>query len=335
MNKRQLGHTNIYLTEVGFGGASIGNLYNACTDTVAHEAIAKSWDCGIRYYDTAPEYGHGLSERRMGDGLRQYQRNEYILSTKVGDFLYARHDQLPPDTKFINQLPFHLRYDYSYDGIMRAFEDSLQRLGLNTIDILLVHDLDPIIHDQKTFDAHFRIFIESGYKALDELRSQGIIKAIGLGVKKWEVCEQALKYGEYECFMLQGNYTLLEQPALNHFLPLCLKKKISVLLAGPFASGILATGPVAGAYFHHREADKKILTRVKHLQEICDRYSVPLQAVAIQFPLMHPAITTIVIGTRSGKRMQENIDFLQHKIPQQLWEELKHLAIIPKEAPTA
>ena len=335
MEKRQLGKTNRYVTKLGLGGASIGNLYTACTDQEAEETIKSSWDLGIRYFDTAPEYGHGLSERRMGDVLRSYDRNDYILSTKVGDLLYARHDKLPTENKFVDKLPFHLKHDYSYDGIMRAFEHSLHRLGLYRVDILLVHDLDPIIHEQKKYETHFKTYIESGYKALDELRSQGVIQAIGFGVKKWEVCAEAMKYGHYDCFMLQGNYTLLEQSALEGFLPLCVEKKISVLLAGPFASGILATGPVRGAYFHHREADEKILERVTLIQSICQRHQVPLQAAAIQFPLFHPAIASVVVGSRSVERMQKNVELMQWKIPEALWIDLKTAGILSREALTS
>ena len=334
MKKRQLGNTDIYVTELGYGATSIGNLYKASTDEAAREAVNASWDLGVRYFDTAPEYGHGLSEHRLGNILRQYPRDDYVLSTKVGELLYARHDQLPAENKFIDKLPFHLKYDYSYDSIMRGFEDSLNRLGLHRIDILLVHDLDPVIHPQKTYEAHFKMYREEGYKALDELRSQGVVSAIGCGVKKWEVCAEALKYGDYDCFMLQGNYTLLEQPALEHFFPLCVKKKISILLAGPFASGILATGPVEGAYFHHKKADDKILQRVAKIQTICERYAVPLQAVAIQFPLFHPAIASVVLSTRSAERMQENLEFMQFNIPKQLWDDLKNESIIPMQAPT-
>jgi len=334
MNKRRLGPTNLFLTEIGFGGASIGNLYTPCTNEEANETITTCFELGIRYFDTAPEYGHGLSERRMGDALRAHPRNNFVLSTKVGDMLYARSDRLPPEDKFIDKLPFFLRYDYSYDGIMRAFEDSLQRLGLNQIDILLVHDLDPIIHDAKKFSDYFKLYIEDGYKALDKLRSEGVIQAVGLGIKKWEVCAEAMKYGDYECFMLQGNYTLLEQPALNTFMEVCLKKEVSILLAGPFASGILATGPVKGAYYNHSEASDDVLARVRKIQEICAQYHVPMQAAAIQFPLKHPAIASVVIGAASGELMRENIAYSQFVIPQALWDALKAAAIIPNNAPT-
>jgi D-threo-aldose 1-dehydrogenase len=333
MKKRQLGQTSLSVTELGFGGASIGNLYVPCTNNTALEVLSTSWDLGIRYFDTAPEYGNGLSERRMGDMLREINQDQYVLSTKVGDILYAIHDRTPPQNKFINTLPFHLTYDYSYDGVMRGFEDSLQRLGLNKIDILLVHDLDPVIHDQKQFQHHFKTYVEEGYKALSECRDKGIIKAIGLGVKHWEVCADAMKYGNYDCFMLQGNYTLLEQPALDSFMDICVKKNISILLAGPYASGILATGPVKGAYFHHHEASDDILKRVQIIQSICDSYHTPIQAAAIQFPLHHPAIASVVVGSASAEYMRDNVKYLQFKVPAALWKELKSAGIIPEHAP--
>lgn len=333
MKKRKIGKTNLFVSEIGFGGASIGNLYNECTNAAAKEVIETCLDLGINFFDTAPEYGHGLSERRMGDTLRSQAKHDYVLSTKVGDILFARHDNSPPQSKFINKLPFHLRFDYSYDGVMRAFEDSLHRLGLHSIDILFVHDLDPVIHKEGSFLQHFKTYIDQGYKALDKLRSEGVIKAIGLGVKKWEVCAEAMKYGDYDCHMLQGNYTLLEQPAFDTFMDTCVKKQISILLAGPYASGILATGPVKGAYFHHSEADENILNKVKVIQDICESFHVPLQAAAIQFPLRHPAIASVVVGTASTHSMQQNVEFSQLSIPSALWDALKQQNIIPKESP--
>lgn len=333
MKKRRVGKTSLFVSEIGFGGASIGNLYTPTTHQDSQNVLKKCWDLGIRYFDTAPEYGHGLSERRMGDALRECNRDEFVLSTKVGDFLHARHDHLPPDNKFINKLPFHLKFDYSYDGVMRAFEDSLQRLGLNRIDILLVHDLDPIIHDENRFKKYWKEYVEGGYKALDELRRAGAIKAIGLGVKKWEVCADALKHGDYECFMLQGNYTLLEQPALDNFLGECIKKHISIFLAGPYASGILATGPVKGAYFHHREASDEVLERVRLIQQICEAHQTPMQAAAIQFPLFHPAIASVVVGSASVDSMQKNKEYSQFSIPGGLWSDLKTAGIIAQHTP--
>ncbi len=183
---------------------------------------------GINFFDTAPEYGYGLSERRLGDALRLQDRSNWILATKVGEILSAKHTPPAPASRFVNPLPFHLQHDYSYDGILSAFEASLQRLGLNQIDVLFVHDLDPVIHSPLQFEKHFKHYIEEGYRALAELRAEGLIKAIGLGVKQWEVCQTAMMHGDYDCFMLQGNFTLLEQSALNTFLPECKKKNISV-----------------------------------------------------------------------------------------------------------
>lgn len=321
MKHRQLGNTSLTVSEIGFGGASIGNLYQPCSTQTAHDVVQTAWDCGIRYFDTAPEYGHGLSERRLGDALRAYPRDEYVLSTKVGDLLHAHHAKLPAENKFINKLPFHLQHDYSYDGVMRAFEHSLHRLGLNRIDIILVHDLDPVIHAPDKFKEHFKTYIDGGYRALHELREQGVIQAIGLGVKQWEVCADALKYGHYDCFMLQGNYTLLEQQGLP-FLDECAKNSISILLAGPFASGILATGAIKGANFHHREADDAVLQRVRDIQQLCDAHATPMQAAAIQFPLLHPAVASVVIGTSSAKRMRDNLMHAQFSIPEALWNNL-------------
>lgn len=332
MKQRQVGKTSLYVTELGFGAASIGNLYRETSDSETQAVMKKCWDLGIRFFDTAPEYGHGLAERRMGDALRTHPSDQYVLSTKVGDLLYAQPNKTAPENKFINKLNFFLKHDYSYDGIMRCFEDSTQRLGLSDIDLLLIHDLDPVIH-KAAFESHFKTFVESGYKALESLRAGGAIKAIGLGVKDADVCARAMDSGRYDCFMLERNYTLLEQPALTNFLPRCEKEDISIFIAGPFASGILATGPVKNANFHHKEADQAILNRVTQMQKICNDFNVPLAAAAIQFPLMHPAISSVVVGSRSAERMQQNVDFYNMDIPTQLWATLKDHAIIPKEAP--
>ncbi|PHQ79315.1 MAG: pyridoxal 4-dehydrogenase [Coxiella sp. (in: Bacteria)] len=333
IKQRQVGQTPLYVTELGFGAASIGNLYKETRDLEARDVLNKCWELGIRFFDTAPEYGHGLAERRMGDALRQFPADDYVLSTKVGDMLYAQPNAKPPENKFINKLNFFLRHDYSYDGIMRCFEDSMQRLGLSAIDLLLIHDLDSIIHQPDVFESHFKTFVDSGYKALEVLRASGAVKAIGLGIKQWEVCERAMQTGQYDCFMLQGNYTLLEQPALDTFLPRCVKEHVSVFIAGPFGSGILATGPVKNAHFHHQQADPQTLQRVTQMQAVCNEFNVPLAAAAIQFPLMHPAISSVVIGSRSADRMQQNVNYYHTDIPAELWSALKAKNIIPEGAP--
>lgn len=333
MKKRRVGTTDLYVSELGFGGASIGNLYAATSDEKAHAVIETCRNFGINYFDTAPEYGHGLSEHRLGNALRKYSRQDYFLSTKVGDLLYIKHNQLPPKNKFIDKLPFHLKFDYSYSGIMRAFEDSMQRLGLSHIDLLFVHDLDPVIHGKKKFEYYFQQYLNGGYQALAELREAKIIKAIGFGVKQWQVCDLALREGDYECFMLQGNYTLLEQPALTTFFPVCEKKKISVFLAGPFASGILATGPIKNAYYHHQKAPAEIVKRVAKIEAICNQFDVSLPAAALQFPLKHSVIASVVVGSASAAQMQQNVARLNTNIPKACWHALKMAGFIAKEAP--
>lgn len=334
MKTRACASTGLQLTDIGFGTASIGNLYHAVDDTTAIEVVHAAYTQGIRYFDTAAEYGHGLAEQRLGQALRAFPRDSYVLSTKVGDLLYAQANKLPAENKFIDKLPFFLRFDYSYDGIMRCFEDALQRLGTHKIDILYVHDLDPIIHTPDVFEKHFEVFTNSGYRALDQLRQSGAVTAIGLGVKSWQVCERALEHGNFECFMLQGNYTLLEQEALDTFFPMCEQRNISINLAGPFASGVLATGS-QGGYFHHQPAKQDILTKVKHMEVICEQYDVPLAAVAIQFPLMHPVITSVVFGTRSIDRLQQNLRYYRYPIPAQLWQDFKAAGLIHHDAPVA
>lgn len=334
MKKRQIASTEIWVSEIGFGGASIGNLYKPCTNENALNVLQECLDIGICYFDTSSEYGHGLSERRIGDCLRQYSKSDYSLSTKVGDLLYARHDKVPQKNKFIDKLPFFIQYDYSYDGVMRAYEDSLQRMGLHRADMILVHDLDPIIHKPAKYKEYFKTFVEGGYRALDELRSQGVIKAIGLGVKQWEVCEEAMKYGSYDCFMLQGNYTLLEQPALTTFLGKCVQENISIIQAGPFGSGILATGPIKGANFHHNEASSEIKDRVHQIQTICTAHNISMTAAALQFPLLHPAIACVLIGSQSATNIRNNVKHLMTDIPQELWDDLKTAGFIDQSAPT-
>ena len=197
---------------------------------------------------------------------------------------------------------------------------------------LYVHDLDPIIHNDELFEKHFKIFTESGYKALDELRRSGAVDAIGLGIKSWEVCHRALDHGDYECFMLQGNYTLLEQPALETFFPICEERGISINLAGPFASGVLATGS-KGGYFHHQPAQQAILNKVKIMEDICEKYNVPLAAVAIQFPLKNPVIASVVFGTRNIDRLNQNLSYYYCDIPDALWQDFKAAGLIAADAP--
>ena len=331
---RRIGRTAIEVTSFGAGGFSIGNLWEAIADDAARGAIDGAYDAGIRYFDTAPEYGYGLSERRIGDALRGRPRDEFVLSTKVGLLLKPRAGPLPADDMFVDPLPFETVYDYSYDATMRSFEDSLQRLGLNRIDIVLIHNLDTHVHGDEALPAHFRTAMDGAYKALDELRSAGAISAIGLGVNRWEVCEDALEEGDFDCFLLAGRYTLLVQTSLDSFLPKCVEREISIILGAPFNSGILVRPPARNPTFDDMAAPDDVVARVQRIRDVCERHSVPVAAAALQFPMAHPAVATVIPGIRSTAELAENLAFSALPIPADLWSELKAEGLLHADAPT-
>lgn len=277
LEKRQIGATDLHIETLGFGCASLGNLYHPISDGEAKQIIDTAWANGFRYFDTAPHYGQGLSERRLGDALRNHSNN-YTLSSKVGRILkpagYAKNRH-----GFVSPMPFDIQYDYSYSGIMRSFEDSLQRLGLDRIDMLFIHDIGEHTHGAENHHL-FPQAMNEGYKALAELRADGRVKAIGIGVNEAEVCEAALDYGEWDCFLLAGRYTLLEQAPLKSLLPACQSRNCSVIIGGPYNSGILATG-VAGnnrAHYDYGEAPQNVVARVARIEALCNEFSIPLPA---------------------------------------------------------
>lgn len=331
--KRALGKNGCDVSQVGFGAAAIGNLYNAISTEQACLAIDAAWDAGIRLFDTAPHYGQGLSERRLGDVLRDKPRDDFVLSTKVGRLLVPaghaeeRHGYRSP-------MPFDIAYDYSYDGIMRSFEDSLQRLGLDSIDVLLVHDIGQLTHGD-AHQVHFKTLVESGYRALSELRDAKLVKAIGLGVNEYEVCEQALKYNDYDCFLLAGCYTLLEQSTLEHFLPLCQQRGIGLLMGGVYNSGILATGTQADAvpYYDYQPAPSNIVSRVQRIEAVCEYHQVTLAAAALQFSAAHPAVSSVVPGVSTPVQVQGLMGLMDEKIPAGFWQSLKDQKLIRNDAP--
>lgn len=334
MKTRKCFSNELQLTELGLGTASIGNLYKTIDDSTAYSVVRAAYNSGIRYFDTASEYGHGLAEHRLGKVLREFPRDTFKVSTKVGDLLHPDIGNLKyaKKSKFINHLPFAIQYDYTYDGIMRCFEDSLQRLGMSQVDIVYVHDLDPIIHAKETFDKYFKDFIDSGYKALDQIKKANLVKAIGLGVKSSKVCKDSLQYCDFQCFMLQGNYTLLEHNALYDLFPECEKKGINVNLAGPFESGILATCSRDG-YFHHKKAPQNIVQKVFAMQNICRKYGIDLPAVALQFPLKNNIISSVVFGTSSVGYIKSNLGYFDQYIPDELWHDFKKHGFIHLNAP--
>jgi D-threo-aldose 1-dehydrogenase len=332
--KRQIGNTKLRVSELGFGAATFGNLYYRMPEGAAEESIAKAMELGLNQFDTAPFYGFGLSERRVGNALREYDANDYILSTKVGRILEPCA-KAEDKYGFCSPMPFEPKYDYSYDGIMRSFEHSIQRLGLSKIDILYMHDIGRVTHGDD-HDRLFKIAMEGGYKAMDELRSQGLVSAIGLGVNEYEVCEQAMDHGYFDCFLLAGRYTLLEQNALKTFLPRCIKENSSIILGGPYNSGILATGVRREGVvpnYNYEPASKEIIKTVAQIEDICEKFNVPLAAAALQFPLAHPAVVSVIPGLSSVNRVETTVAQMNFDIPKDFWLALQNAGLLYPDAP--
>jgi D-threo-aldose 1-dehydrogenase len=319
MNRRKIGNTSLDVTEISLGGAAIGGLYRAVSRENAEATITAAWDAGIRYFDTAPFYGFGLSERRMGDVLRDKPRDSYILSTKVGRLLRPVPEDQVPDYSYVEPLPFTVDYDYSYDGIMRSFEFSLARLGLNRIDILFVHDIGVYTHGDEANRKHFRDLMDSGLKALNQLKSEGSISAFGLGVNEVQICLDVMSRASIDCILLAGRYTLLDRGASRELLPLCAKTRTSLIIGGVFNSGILATGPVPGAHFDYGPASQDVLDRVGRMEAVANGYGIPLAAAAMQYPLLDPNVATVLIGTAKPSSLARNLASLATQVPQEAW----------------
>lgn len=316
---KTFGLAQLSVGPVIFGSASIGGLYQNVSYQKAHSTLQAAWNSGIRCFDTAPEYGKGLSERRLGDFLR-IRKEDSLLCTKTGEILQpgAHHNNA---SKFVGALPFHRVFDFSGSGIRRSLEDSLQRMGIDRVDLLLIHDLDPICL-QQDYGNHYRSFIETGIQELNRLRSEDVVKGIGMGIKYTHHCNTLLELADFDCFMLQGAFTLLEQPG-TEFIARCGRQNTGVFIAGPFASGILASGSVAGGYFHHAPAPELILNKVKKLEATCSDYNVPLSAAALQFPLRNPHVTSVVCGFHDTSQVQQVKQWLALDIPESFWSELQ------------
>jgi D-threo-aldose 1-dehydrogenase len=327
---RTLGRTGIELTTLGFGSTSLGNMYRAQTEDAAMEAVEAAYRAGIRYFDTAPLYGFGLAEHRMGAARRRLP-SDIVLSTKTGWRLFRRGASDGPgsaaDALFDRPAPFAPRIDYSYDGAMRSFEDSLQRLGTDRVDILLLHDCDRRNH-RDAYPERFREAMAGAYRALLSLREQGAVRAIGAGLNEWEACQDFAEAGDFDCFLLAGRYTLLDQASQGSFLPLCERRGIGIILGGPYNSGILATGAAPGAMYDYAPASPAILERTRAIEGICRRHAVPLRAAALQFPLSHPTVATVIPGARDAAEVDENLRLMAHPIPYALWLELRQAGLV-------
>ena len=323
---RRNGRTALTVTALGLGSATLGSERAGVSVDEAKEIIAAAWATGVRYIDSAPYYGVGKAERCVGDAMRGVPRDQWVLSTKVGRLLRPRRSAAQPGDP---PMPFEPVYDYSYDGVMRSFEDSLQRLGLARIDILLIHDIGARQHG----DAHpglMRILRESGYRALESLRAAGSIAAIGIGVNEREVLLEALEWGAWDAFLLAGRYTLLEQAPIEDLLPKCLRLGVSIVVGSPFNTGILAGRDT----WNYKPAPPEIIARVNSIRTVCDSHGVPLLAAALQFPLAHPAVAAILPGPRNVEESEVNSRLLQYPIPSALWTDLRDAELLHPDAPT-
>jgi len=336
--KRRIGKTNIEVTTLGLGGAPIGGFRATIPDSQAARLIETAWQSGVRYYDTSPFYGYGRSELRMGAALREKPRSDYVLSTKIGRVMHvmkAGEKKKRADFRE-NGLPgFAPEFDYSYDGVMRSLEQSHLRLGLSRIDVALVHDVDFwTIKDREILDERFKTVMSSGFKALDELRRAGVIGAIGVGINEADTSLRFIKAGNFDCMLLAGRYTLLEQGALGEFLPECIKRNVSVILGGPYNSGILTGSVKPGVTHDYVLAAKPLVDKAMKIEEICRRYGVELGAAALQFPLFHPAVCSVIPGALSATEVSQNVSRMSAPIPTQLWAELKGEKLLDPAAPT-
>ncbi|MEM1361646.1 MAG: aldo/keto reductase [Pseudomonadota bacterium] len=319
----------IELPPLGLGCAPIGGLLAEVSAQEAQGVFGAAHEGGITYFDTAPFYGFGLSERRTGDAIRI--RPDTILSSKVGRLLNKGAWDTPGDHGWPAALPFRHSYDYSYDGVMRSYEDSLQRLGLDRIDILFLHDIGSFTHPDPDDEAkHFKDAMTGGYRALEELRGSGDVSGIGIGVNEIDVSMRALDQGDWDIFLLAGRYTLLEQEPLNQLFPACEKAGTSIVIGGPYNSGIL----VGGDTWNYAPAPDAIREKVSRIRAICDRHGVPMPAAAIQFCQAHPVVKSVVIGARRGKEVEDMMSWSETSIPPEFWAELKTTGLLDQAAPT-
>ena len=344
--RRRIPKTDLQLTVLGLGTAPLGGMYAAVPLLDGEATVATAINLGLRYFDTAPMYGLGKAEHVLGHSLLKHAEVdpnfEFALSTKVGRLLVAdRPGRHMPEAAPKNALDFGwhgaLRFqeifDYSYDAVMRSFDDSQQRLGMPTIDILYVHDIGRTTHGIQ-HDRHWDALTSGGgLRALTELRSAGVIKAIGVGVNEWEVVREILDYVDLDCCLLAGRYSLLEQTALTSLLTLCERRQIGVIIGGAFNSGILVAHVGGHRKFNYGDAPNDVVESVERLRQVCDTFDVEMPAAALQFPLAHPAVVSVIVGSRSAAEIEQAVRWLEQPLADELWDELKRQELIAAEAP--
>ncbi|MCC6868390.1 MAG: aldo/keto reductase [Burkholderiales bacterium] len=323
-------------TGVALGGAPLGNLFRVVSEADARAMLERAWQCGVRYFDTAPHYGNGLSERRFGAALGAHPRREYLLSTKIGRLLHSAAGAPTEHNGYVDLPRYQQSYDYSRAGVLRSLAESRVRLGIERIDIVYVHDLDRATHGD-AFDAHFRALLDSGLPALAELKRSGDIAAFGIGVNGVAICHDVLRHADLDVILLAGRYTLADASAAATLLPLCRQRGVALVLGGPYNSGILATGthPPAGgvAYFDYAPAPAAIVAQVAAIEAVCARHQVPLRAAALQFVAAHPAAAAVLAGARSVEEVDDLVTMRRFPIPAAFWRELRERRLVGADAP--
>lgn len=335
---RTRGGVDLAFSEVGLGTAPLGDLFRKLDEAEAQDVVRAAYRAGVRLVDSSPHYGNGLAEARVGAALRDKPRDSFLVSTKIGRWMdpfspvAARRDDVY-SPGFAGGFPHRAQFDYSYDGAMRSLEQSLLRTGLDRIDILLIHDCDVWTHGQEV-ETRFAEAMSGAYKALDKLRSEGTVKAIGVGLNEADMCERFARAGDFDVMLLAGRYSLLEQPALASFLPLATEKGIGIIVAGVFNSGILATGPVPGAKYNYAPAPEEVLTRVRAIEAVCRRHGVGLRQAALRFVTFHPAIVNVLLGAERPAEIEASVADFAVDVPAALWRDLKAEGLLDAAAPT-
>jgi len=328
----RVGRTDVVVSDISFGGAPIGNFLRPFSDADARRMLDEAWGLGIRYFDTAPLYGHGLSERRVGEALAGRVRSSFTLSTKAGRVLTPADPAGIDSGLWVQPAPYEVEYAYDYDGVMRSVQDSLDRLGVDHLEIVYMHDIDRYTHGDGQA-AMFRTALDEGFAALVALREQGVVDAVGFGVNEADVCAEAVRRADADVVLLAGRYTLLEQDPLGDLLPLCESRGIGVVLGGVYNSGILATGAAAGAKFDYALAPPEVVDTVRRLQAVCDAHDVPLPAAALQFAAAPPAVSSICVGSRTPQQQRTSVELFDLPIPRGFWDDLRSEGLIRADAP--
>lgn len=331
--------TSLQFSALGLGTAPLGDLYERLDEKTSIATVEQARRSGVRLFDSSPHYGNGLAESRLGAGLRNAPREAFVVSTKVGRVMdpFGRVAGRKPDAYspgFAGGFPHAPRFDYSYDGTMRSVEQSLLRTGLDRIDVLLIHDCDVWTHGKDEAPRRFKEAMDGAYRALDRLRAEKTVAAIGFGINEADTCVRFARAGDFDVAMMAGRYSLLIQTGLAEFLPLALEKRIGVMLAGVFNSGILATGAVAGARFEYAPAPPEIIDRVRRIEAVCARHATPLRRAALQFALAHPAVVSVVLGAVTPAEVEANAAEAGQPVPPALWSELKSAGLLDPAAPT-